>query len=119
MDDQRIPTDIWLTAQLRHIEAAGGFYYVQARGAAMAGTVMVKIRRGADIQLFQQNRDFNGALGWLPLRPKGQDAWGVEESWADAYIQRAVQRDPDLWVVEIETMKPEFPLEGPVFYDLG
>lgn len=118
-DDIRIPTEIWLMAQLRRIEGQGGFYYVQQRGSDLSGTILIKIRQGRHIKIFQQNRDFNGVLGWIPLRPKGSDTWVVEESWADAYIQRAIDRDPDLWVVEIETMNDDFPLEGPVFYDLG
>ena len=38
----------------------------------------------------------------------------VTETEADAYIARQVQRDPDVWVLEIEDRKGEYRLDGRV-----
>ncbi len=59
----------------------------------------------------QQQRDLKGELGWMTLF-KGAT---VPETEADAYIQRAIQRDPDLWVIEVEDREKRNPFEGKVF----
>ena len=114
-----IPVELWLSAQLRYLEQQGGFYSILQRGEAQSGTIIAVHRVRGNTHIYQQNRDSHDVLGWLRLRPKGADTWVVEQAWADAYIQRAASRDPDLWVVELETSGADFPLEGPVFDELG
>ena len=55
-----------------------------------------------------QLRDLAGRLGWLAAL----DGKLVPETEADAYIARQVDRDPDLWVVEIEDRKGRNWFEG-------
>ena len=55
-----------------------------------------------------QARGPDGELLWM--RATGPSA--VAEADADAYIARQRQRDPDLWVVEIETGSPAAILDG-------
>ncbi len=57
--------------------------------------------------MLAQARRVDGTLGWL--RATGPAM--VAESDADAYIARQRQRDPDLWVVEIETAAPDTVLD--------
>ena len=57
--------------------------------------------------MLAQTRRADGALVWL----RATGAAPVAESDADAYIARQRQRDPDLWVVEIETAAPETVLD--------
>ena len=45
-----------------------------------------------------QMRNLDGKLGWL----EALDGRLVPETEANAYIARQTERDPDLWVVEIE-----------------
>jgi hypothetical protein len=50
----------------------------------------------------------DGVLGWMAAFSGKL----VAETEADAYISRAMARDPDLWVVEIESPDGWHPFEG-------
>ena len=82
---------------------------VVRKGNLKSGTVMVKINQlGDDCRVLSQMRDLDGAMGWLAAF-KGAL---VPEADADAYIERALGRDPDLWVIEIEDRTGRNPFEG-------
>lgn len=110
--DDRIPTDVWVTAHIRQCATKGVPVYVTHKGALAAGTVIVKIvMRGKGCRLLNQSRDPDGNPGWMDVYEDGV----VDESRADQYIQRAVGRDPDVWVVEVEDMTGQNPFEGKIF----
>lgn len=112
MSDDRLPTALYVDAHLKRLTSEGVFYYILNKGAYASGTVMLKLN-GLDkgCQVLQQQRDLNGVMGWMKML-KGEI---VAESEADAYINRAIDRDPDLWVIEIEGRDHENPFEGKVF----
>ncbi|MBU0800375.1 MAG: DUF1491 family protein [Alphaproteobacteria bacterium] len=112
MTDDRIPTSLWLDAHLKVIAAQGIPYTVINKGAYGSGTVMVKIYApGEGCLLLQQQRGLDGQMGWLALF-KGAV---TPEGEVDAYITRAVNMDPDLWVIEVEDREKRNPFEGKVF----
>lgn len=111
-EDNRIPTAVWVDAHLRKLQADGKSCYIVNKGAYAAGTVLLKINTlGAGCLLLQQQRNLDGDLGWMKLL-KGE---AVEEPEADDYIRRVVDRDPDLWVIEIEDKAGLNPFEGKAF----
>lgn len=108
-EESRMPTHIWVEAELRRLSSQGIGVYVTARGDKMGGVVMQKITNlNGQCRLMSQQRDLLGKLVWINAL---QDDL-VEETEADAYIKRAIQRDPDLWVVEIEDRTMEARLNG-------
>jgi len=116
MTDDRLPTELWVTAHIRQCAAKGLPIYVARKGAPAAGTVMVKIvMKGPGketlCKLLNQSRDSDGKLGWMDVF----DSAVVDEPRADQYIQKAVQRDPDVWVIEVEDASGKNPFEGKVF----
>jgi len=82
------------------------------KGDAKGGTLLLKLNlldRGC--RVLSQARDIDGTLGWLAAF-KGE---AVPEAEADEHIARAISRDPDLWVVEIEDRDGRHPFEGKEF----
>lgn len=97
--EARIPTHIWVEAEIRRLSDAGLGVYVTTRGERAGGMVIQKISNlSGQCRLLGLQRDLLGKLVWINLL---QDDV-VDESEADAYIKRAVDRDPDLWAIEIE-----------------
>lgn len=109
MDDDRLVTDVWVMAHVRRCNNDGVPAMVVRKGNLKSGTVMVKINQlGDGCRVLSQMRDLDGAMGWLAAF-KGAL---VPEADADAYIERALGRDPDLWVIEIEDRTGRNPFEG-------
>lgn len=107
--EARLPVHLWIDAQLRPLNDRGVFYYIQQRGERNSGVILLKLNGlNGDCKLIIQQRNLDGDLGWMNALNKDI----VSESDADAYIQRSVSRDPDLWVIEIEDKEMTNPFEG-------
>jgi hypothetical protein len=106
--EARLKSSIQVKALVRRCDINAIGVAVTARGDPDAGAILVKLRdRAASATVLTQTRRPDGTLGWL----RATGAAPVAESEADAYIARQRQRDPDLWVVEIETIAPETVLD--------
>lgn len=108
MAQARVRTEIWVSAGIRQWSTRGLGAYVQRRGDAERGMVLLKLsrwRKGCTVQSL--TRDLDGKLAWLP----GLKGELVTEADADAYIAREVKRDPDLWVLEVETTDGSHPFD--------
>jgi hypothetical protein len=107
--DDRVPTHLWVMAQVRRCNDRGQAAYVLRKGERMGGLVLLKLNLldGAARVLTQQ-RDLDGRLGWMGAL--GDQS--VPEVEADAYIERATARDPDLWVIEVEDRSGANPFDG-------
>jgi hypothetical protein len=99
----RVTTDLWVSALLRRVFAAGGFAAVVKRGAAEAGAVFVLSRgRLGEVALFgpAPQTSYDSAKPderFFSLLGAGEDAAPF-----DARLEREKKFDPDIWVVEIE-----------------
>jgi hypothetical protein len=108
VSDDRLPTHVWVGAILRRCSTEGVPATVVHRGERMGGTVMVKVfQAGAGCRLMGQIRNLDGRLGWYRAHKEEL----VPDPEADALVARAVSRDPDLWVVEVESRDGSNPFE--------
>jgi hypothetical protein len=123
MNDDRIPTHIFLMAHVRRFLAEGMPTVILHKGDPGGGLIIAKLmrmdtsagfgfaeRQEPLCRVLTQTRDLEGRPAWFAAR----DGVFMPESEANSYIERAVQRDPDLWAVEVETSDGENPFDGRV-----
>ncbi|MCP5367027.1 MAG: DUF1491 family protein [Hyphomicrobiales bacterium] len=109
MPDDRLKAEVWIMAHVRRCSVEGVPAMVVRRGDDRGGTLMLKLNRLENgCRVLSQATDLDGNRGWIAAF-KGE---AVDEAEADAYIRRAIDRDPDLWVVEIEHRDGWHPFEG-------
>ncbi len=98
MSQPRIKAGIWVSMALRMGNADGRFGAVLRKGDPDAGGVLVVLRNQEGLSVLSQMRSLDGELAWM--RATGPGA--VDQAAADAYVERQVKFDPDLWVIEFE-----------------
>lgn len=97
MSDPRVKAKLWVQMALRMGDIDGRPGAILRRGDADAGGILVVLRgREGRLCVLSQVRAGDGQSAWM--RATGPDS--VDEDTADGYIERQVQRDPDLWVLE-------------------
>ena len=97
--EPRLKTGLVVQAALRLATLQAIPMVVARRGDADAGAILIKLNQlEHGFTILAQTRTLEGELAWL--RATGETP--VDEQTADAYVERQVKRDPDLWVVEIE-----------------
>jgi hypothetical protein len=107
--EPRLKSGIWVSAYLRCCASAGIPGFVVRKGDETAGSVAVKINLlDGRARIFVAAYNERGERIWSPALAVDP----AEETAADAYIERAISRDPDLWVVEVEDRSGEPHLEG-------
>jgi hypothetical protein len=102
-------TRLMVQALVRRCSIAGLAATVVHRGDADRGTVLIKVNRfDAGVTVWTQTRTPAGEPAWM----RGTGADPVAEPASDAYVERQVKRDPDLWVIEIEDRQARFTPDG-------
>lgn len=104
----RLKTGFWTSALIRNAEQKGAFAAVIRKGDPDAGACLVKVR----------TLDGNAIL-YRPVRNmKGERVWWLKgpspDRDIDDYINRRIDDDPDIWVLEIEDRKGRHFLTEPI-----
>jgi hypothetical protein len=106
-----LSTDVQVGALIRRAELGGAYAAVARRGDPSAGAILVKAvnRRENTARLYAEAvRGAQGERVWIrPVRSE-------DERELDAYVERRVRYDPDLWLVEIEDLTGRHFLAEPV-----
>jgi hypothetical protein len=89
----RLPTGVLVSAMLRRVSDAGGFGAVLAKGDPQAGAVLVVAVERGESRLLERGIRPDGRVGLIDSTPADD---------LTAYWRRRRQRDPDLWVIELD-----------------
>jgi hypothetical protein len=105
-----LDTDIWVYALIRRAHQGGAFAAIERKGDSKGGSVLVKLvnRRAGEARLYAEATRGDGERVWM------QPITSTKEPDLDAYIQKAIRIDPDLWVVEVDDPQGRHFLVEPV-----
>lgn len=108
----RLPTGLWADALIRRAMVSGASAFVLQRGDAERGNVLVKISKlNGEAQVFTPRTDMDGVRVFVDMALEGL---ARDEREIDAYLRRAIERDRDLWVIEVEDRDGRHFLTEPV-----
>jgi len=93
-----VKAGLWVKMALRMADRAGRAGVVLRKGDPDSGGVLVVLRGREGLSVLSQVRAADGAQAWL--RATGPAP--VDQAAADAYVERQVRFDPDLWVLECD-----------------
>ncbi|MEM8687880.1 MAG: DUF1491 family protein [Pseudomonadota bacterium] len=97
----RLQANVWVSAYIRRVNQSGAVAAVARRGDEASGTIFIKINTlGGAISLLgpaMPSLDDTMPQRRWELRQRAED-----EADIDRYLAREGERDPDMWVVEIE-----------------
>ena len=95
-----LSTDIWVSALIRRVEQAGSFAFVARKGHPQFGAVLVKVLnlRTRNALVLREAQTGEETVWMRPIET-------VNEPDIDAWSERQVRYDPDLWIVEIEDVE--------------
>ncbi|WP_439597173.1 DUF1491 family protein [Falsiroseomonas sp.] len=104
--DPKVKAGIWVSMALRLSDIAGRSGAVLRKGDPDSGGILCVLRARDQMVVLSQVRDAEGRPAWM----RGTGTEPVDGPTADAYVERQVRRDPDLWVVEFDApdLKPPF-----------
>ena len=110
MTEARLKTRLLVQAILRRYDLETIPVFIRRKGDPDSGTILLKIAFSPmEAMVLGQARDAEGTPGWMALG--GGDR--ISDADAEAAIEKAIKRDPDLYVIEVEDPKGRVFVEGP------
>lgn len=95
----RLPAHLEVSALIRETEACGGFAAVLHRGERDAGTILVvAVKSGANPTVYERMPSLDGTRKWTAVEIQDLENEDNFSQW----LTRRRDRDPDLWIVELD-----------------
>lgn len=100
--DDRLPSALLVASLIRLAQDAGGFAAVLARGDEGGGAILVAAVARGQTRLLERGLGPEGRAVLIDVTPADADGQVVDNYW-----RRRRARDPDLWVVELDSPEAE------------
>jgi len=101
----RLKTDVRVSALLRRAQSGGAFAAIIRRGDPDAGALWIILRKERELYRYTEQMGMSGAREWYRDGPFDEMEMGLRTN-------KEVDRDPDLWIVEIEDVEGRAFLDG-------
>lgn len=99
-----LPSGLLVSALLKRVNDAGGMGMVRAKGDANSGAILLILNDASgSSRLMERGLDPAGKPVLLAVGPADQ----TDSATYDAYWRRRRERDPDLWVIELDIPSAE------------
>ncbi|MFQ3623139.1 MAG: DUF1491 family protein [Acetobacteraceae bacterium] len=108
--ETRLKSALWVQAVIRQCDLAARAAVVLRKGDPDSGGILVVLRGRDGSTVLAQARDAEGRAAWV----RGTGDAAADQEAVDSYVARAVRRDPDLWVVEIDSPDRIPPFEAKI-----
>lgn len=104
------PSDIWVAALIRRANNEGAFAVVTRKGDPRAGAILVRVwnSRASEMRIYAEALNAKGESVWI------EPVSATAEADFEAYVQRSIRVDPDIWIVDIEDVTGRHFLVEPV-----
>ncbi|MSP03922.1 MAG: DUF1491 family protein [Acetobacteraceae bacterium] len=102
MSEPRVKVGLWVKMALRMADISGRSGAVLRKGDPDSGGILVVLRGREGLIVLSQVRAADNTQAWL----RATGLTPVDQSTTDAYIDRQLRTDPDLWVIECDS--PDF-----------
>jgi hypothetical protein len=100
----RLTSGLLAGALIRRVQGEGGGAMVLAKGDETSGSILlVTLEKGVNTGVWERLLQPSGAYRWMKVGP--QDVENEEQ--LTHYIERRRQRDPDLWLIELNIPNAE------------
>jgi hypothetical protein len=100
--EPRLAAHIRIEALKRLTQAAGGFATLLAKGDPVSGAILItRTVRGGDNGVIEGFSGLDGSVEWQEIWHEDSQTIAAKGTLSE-YIARRRQRDPDIWVIELD-----------------
>lgn len=101
--NERLPSALVASALIRRVHDSGGFATMRARGDDQGGALLlITLARDGAMKVLERGLGPSGDPAMIDSTPSDASPESVE-----AYWRKRRARDPDLWVIELDTPDAE------------